>query len=271
MKLRHIAEMLGFRAPPRRYGYDVEDFDLGDEGTIRYAQWQHPKNRPMRFEPAAIAELKRYIAPGDTVIDIGAHSGDTSVMFALAAGPKGRVFAVEPNSYVLPILEANASLNPRIAPIEILPYAATAAPGKLVFRYSDAGFCNGGDLAAADIGRHRHYYELAVEGRNIADELAARAPESLERLRLIKSDTEGNDASVIASLRPLIDRHRPYLICEFYRHMDEASRRDFHRLLSGDLGYTVHLAGLWDGLAGEVLGPGDLMREEHFDVFCVPA
>ncbi len=271
MKLRTILEALGFRSPPRTYGHRIETFELERDGTVRFAQWLHPKCRPMVIDQGAVDALRQYIRPGDAVLDIGAHAGDTSVLFALAAGPQGRVFAVEPNRYVIPVLKANTRLNPQAAPIAVLPYAATKTAMPLVFDYSDAGFCNGGDLSGFGTLRGGHLYRLEVEGRNIAAELASSAPEWLDRIRFVKTDTEGNDQSVVESLSDLIRANRPYLLSEIYKRTSEAQRRDFHRLLTRDLGYRVYRSEPYTRLQAEELGVGDMMRAEHFDIFCVPS
>ena len=49
--------------------------------------------------------------PGDAAIDIGAHTGDTALPVALAVGPQGAVFALEPNPFTYKVLIANAGLN----------------------------------------------------------------------------------------------------------------------------------------------------------------
>lgn len=271
MKLRSLVESIGFKSPPQSYGHRIDSFELEREGTVRFAQWLHPKCKPTTVLQSQIDEVRSYIAAGDAVVDVGAHVGDTSVLFALAAGPQGRVFAVEPNRYVLPVLERNAELNPQAAPMTILPYAATAEAMPLVFDYSDPGFCNGGDLSSHGRLRNGHLYKLDVEGRNIARELAAQAPEWLPRIRFIKTDTEGNDAAVIETLRGLITTTRPYLLCEVYKRSPELQRRAFHRLLSADLGYRVYRADPYSKLKGAELGPDDMMHDRHFDVFCIPA
>lgn len=264
------SEILGLRSPPKVYGHSVETFNLDHDGVVEFAQWLHPSCLRTIISQAAVNELRRYVQPGDAIIDVGAHSGDTSVLFALAAGAGGRVFAVEPNRYVLPVLEVNANLNPRAAPIVVLPYAATIATMPLVFNYSDAGFCNGGDLSGTGFLRSGHLYPLDVEGRNIADELASTAPEWLGKVRLIKTDTEGNDQSVIESLVDVIRATRPYLISEIYILSTESQRRDFHKLLTQDLGYRVFRSEPYTQLRAEQLSGDDMMRFKHFDIFCVP-
>jgi FkbM family methyltransferase len=271
MKARALLEFIGFRSPPRTYGHRIDTFELEREGTVRFAQWLHPKCRATTLGQHAVDELRRYIAPGDAVLDIGAHIGDTTVPFALAAGPTGRVFAVEPNRYVLPILETNTRLNPMAAPVTILPYAATMEKTALTFDYSDPGFCNGGDLSKLGKFRSGHLYPLDVEGRNITRELENLAPEWLSRVKFVKTDTEGNDEAVVGTLRKLIDAARPYLLCEIFRHSTEEQRRSFHRHLSADLGYRVYRADPYVELRGKELSADDMMRARHFDIFCVPA
>ena len=140
MKLRAFFNLLGFRSRPKIYSWRVDSFDIGAEEPLRFAQWLHPKYRPTDFNAGQIECLRQYLQPGDAVLDIGAHSGDTSVLFAHAVGPAGKVFAAERNRYVLPVLEENARLNPAAAPIEIMPYAAVEKSGPLTFNYSDSGF-----------------------------------------------------------------------------------------------------------------------------------
>ncbi len=270
MKLNHVLVAFGFRPKPKFYGYTIESFKLEKDGIVRFAQWQHPKCRPTRFDQSSVDELRNYLLPGDAVIDIGAHSGDTSVLFALAVGQAGKVFAVEPNRYVLPILEKNAALNAQAAPIEILPFAATDETATLTFNYSDRGYCNGGDLDRFGRLKHGHFYPLVVEGRNILAELRAGHAEWLPRIRLIKTDTEGNDQSVIAGFRDLILAARPYLICEVYKRTRQAQRHDFYKMVTEDLRYDCYYAEPWTSMKAHKIGPEELMRWEHFDMFCVP-
>ena len=271
MKARAILEFLGMRAAPKIYGYRVDRFELERDGTVELAQWLHPKCRPVSIDQPMLNELRSYIAPGDVVVDVGAHMGDTTVPFALAAGPTGHVFAVEPNRYVLPVLEKNAGLNSRAAPITVLPYAAVAEPMNLVFDYSDPGFCNGGDLSEHGAFRAGHLYKLEVEGRNIPREIAARAPELASKVAFIKTDTEGNDRGVVETFRDIIMTSRPYLLSEVYRRSSEESRLAFHRLLTTELRYRVFRADPYRQLRGEELGPDDMTVAEHFDILCIPA
>lgn len=269
MKLKDVIAALGFRESPKTYGYTIKDFGLSDGDPVRFAVWQHPKCRAPEITQGAIDELRKYLSPGDAVIDVGAHIGDTAVLYALAVGHSGKVFAVEPNRYLWPVLEANATLNAQAAPIEIMPFAATGQPAKLVFNYSDPGYCNGGDLDRFGRFFHGHMYPLEVEGRNVLAELRAAHPDWLSRIRLIKTDAEGNDHAVLETMRELIVQARPFILCEVYKRTSVEQRTAFLDFLNG-LGYDCHRSWPYTELKGQLLRQGDLGRWPHFDMFCVP-
>ena len=55
--------------------------------------------------------VKNEIKKGDVVIDIGAHIGYYTVLFAKLVGPKGRVFAFEASPTNFEILKKNVNVN----------------------------------------------------------------------------------------------------------------------------------------------------------------
>lgn len=55
--------------------------------------------------------LRKFIKPGDTVIDVGANIGTHAVAFSRMVGKGGKVFAFEPQPRIFKILEANIQLN----------------------------------------------------------------------------------------------------------------------------------------------------------------
>jgi FkbM family methyltransferase len=211
VKLRELAGLAGWRARPKTYGFDVRRFDLPSDGPVEYAQWLHPGESAKTITQADVDHLRQFIRPGDVVIDIGAHSGDSTLPLALAAGPSGCVLALEPNPYVFPVLEKNASLNRDRTNIVALNFAATAEPGPVTFEYSDAGFCNGGRHEGISRWRHGHAFPLTVRGEHLPTWLAAHQPGLIDRIRFIKVDAEGYDLAVLRSMAGLIDRLRPFI------------------------------------------------------------
>lgn len=269
MKAREIAHLLGWRPSPRVYGTDIRTFDLPADGRVQYAQWLHPGERPKVIRQEAVDELRRFVRPGDVLLDIGAHTGDSTIPMALAAGPEGCVYALEPNPYVFPVLEQNAGLNVDKARIVPLNFAATPASGPIQFEYSDAGFCNGGRHEGISRWRHGHAFTLTVQGENLEAYLREHAPDLIPRIRYIKVDAEGYDLTVLESLAGLIDEVRPFIRAEVFRLTGQVQRARLFRFLDGH-GYEVRrIIGETD-YNGQRLEELDLTRWAHFDVFCVP-
>jgi FkbM family methyltransferase len=268
MKPREVLYLLGLRPRPRTYAHEVVHFDLAREGRVAYARWLHPKEKPKRIAQASVDWLRGFLSRGDVAIDIGAHTGDSTLPIALAVGPEGRVLALEPNPYVFSVLEENARLNRDKTHIVPLMFAATPADGPVAFEYSDPGFCNGGRHEGMSRWRHGHAFTLEVQGRNLERVLAREYADWLPRIRFIKVDAEGYDYAVLLTLAGLIDERRPYLMAEVFKHTDLAYRERLYAFFV-DRGYAVYR--LEEGSTRCVsLGPGDLTAHRHYDVFCVP-
>jgi FkbM family methyltransferase len=269
VKLRELAGLAGWRGRPRTYGSEVRAFDLPVDGAIEYAQWLHPGESPKTIRQDVVDQLRRFIRPGDVVIDIGAHTGDSTIPLALAAGPTGCVLALEPNPYVFPVLAKNAGLNRDKGTIVPLEFAATPSAGPVTFEYSDAGYCNGGRHDGISRWRHGHAFPLTVRGEHLPSWLAANRPDLVDRIRFIKVDAEGYDLAVLESLSDLVHRLRPFIRAEVYRHLSP-DRREALVGFFVSRGYVLHRVKDDADYLGEPVAPADVMRWRHFDVFAVP-
>lgn len=270
MKAKELFYMIGLRPKAQTYGFEVKTFDLGRDGKVEYAQWLHPRETSKQITQEAVEELRRFLSPGDVAIDIGAHSGDSTIPVALAVGKSGCVLALEPNSYVFPVLAKNADLNPEKTHIVALPFAATPEDAELTFQYSDSGYCNGGQFDRISRWSHGHAFELRVQGKNLLRFLQASHVDLIPKIRYIKIDTEGNDEAVIRSISELLSRYKPYLRIEIYRKLSEEQRRSlYHAVVNA--GYALHRIIGEENYRGELIRESDLNRWKHFDAFCVPA
>ncbi|MGE0441092.1 MAG: FkbM family methyltransferase [Gemmatimonadales bacterium] len=273
MKLKEFFYLLGFRPAPRRYPTEVRTVSLPDVGTVRYAQWLHPKAYPAAPDPRHLAGLRHYLRPGDVAVDIGANIGDSTLPMALAVGREGTVLALEPNPFVYPSLELLATLNPDLATIVPLRIAATRADGPVSLFYGEPGHCNGGVKEDVSRWRHGSAFEVVSEGRRLDRLLATDYPALLPRLRLIKIDAEGHDLAVLETLVELVRARRPYLQVEFFneRKAPPGYRMRLLGLLK-DLGYEVfRLDGQADRLLAERVTAANLHDHKTFDAFCLPA
>jgi FkbM family methyltransferase len=251
------------------YGYDVRQFRLPHDGLVEYAQWGHPYDIPKQILQDAIDGLRQFISPGDFVIDIGAHSGDTTVPMALAAGASGCTLAIEPNPHVYKVLAANAALNATKTNIVPRCFAATQEDGDFVFHYSDASFCNGGFKSQQRWRLYRRKHPLTIRGKNLSRMLHGDFADWVPKLTYIKVDAEGYDRAILASILPILRDRRPVVRTEVFRKLLATERYALFDLLAG-LGYHVHKLAADAEPIGELLTRRDMTREKHFDVLAIP-
>ncbi|MGV8040604.1 MAG: FkbM family methyltransferase [Thermoanaerobaculaceae bacterium] len=81
--------------------------------------------------------MRRFIRPGMTAVDVGAHVGFYTLLFARLVAPGGRVVAVEPAPANLDLLRRNLSPAPPV-PVEVLPVAAGAEDCERTLQLSDS-------------------------------------------------------------------------------------------------------------------------------------
>jgi FkbM family methyltransferase len=269
VKLKELPYFLGLQPGPKTYGYKLKSFNLPQDGAVEYAQWLHPSEAQKEITQQSVDELRKFLSPGDVAIDIGAHTGDSTIPIALAVGKAGSVFALEPNRYVFPVLSMNAGLNQDKTNIIPLMFAATPEDVEMEFSYSDSGYCNGGRFEGMSKWLHGHAFKLTVQGKNLHSFLKATYPRLLPEIRYIKIDTEGYESVVLGSISDLIAKCKPFMKVEVYRKLDDQQRRTLYRSIAG-FGYVIHKIADDGGYFGEILAEQDLSKWRHFDIFCAP-
>ena len=150
-------------------------------------------------------KFSEIIPEGSIVLDIGAHVGGFSLIFGSCVGKKGKVLAFEPNPKTFESLKFKAENNPLL---NIIPYnyACTKEKGKFIFNYSDPLFntsINGGFFDSLELGneiKQFHSHQVEVEGINILDFLNENHSNELNKIKFIKTDTEGFDKEVLKTL-----------------------------------------------------------------------
>lgn len=254
----------------KEYGFHRKQFDLEGIGTVEYAQWEHPFEQEKSITLENVDFYRSLTKPGGLIIDIGAHTGDTTVPMALAVGPEGAVLALEPNRYVYKILEQNAGLNAGLTHIIPLPYAATEKAGTFEFNYSDASFCNGGFLSQIESDRHHHNYTLEVEGIALEPYLFEHYPQLLEKLQLIKVDAEGYDKEILKTLPGLIEQYRPAIMAECYKRLNKQEREELYDVITRFDYRLYYLEGFEADSEKVALKRAEMMDREHFEMLALP-
>ena len=255
------------------YGHEIKSFAVDGFGKVQYAQWQHPFEKPKTITASSIKYYQELVKPGATIVDIGAHTGDTTVLMALAVGKSGLVVGMEPNNYVYKVLEANSELNPKLTNIQPVCAAATEKNGSFEFNYSDASFCNGGFLSQIENQNHKHDYTLEVQGINFQEYANEHlSPERLARLELVKIDAEGYDKEIIKTIADLLIQTQPKLMIECYKKLNLEERSELWTVVD-ELGYDLFKI---DGFEADSikaktrLDLNQMSDEKHFEILAYP-
>lgn len=210
------------------------------------------------WEPEATAIVNRSIKKDMTVVDVGAHTGYYSLLFAKRVGPTGRVFAFEPEALGLDFLRRNMALNgygnTTIVPAALSDWSGTATvQGKTYLCGDDEGTDVGqrpSDLchAAESTAKQARSADPATNVDEpvraaVFDELV---PEfAITRLDFIKIDVEGAEWHVLRGMRGSLDRWSPMLLLEIHpTQLKRCDRSENHVLrLLDELGYARQLVG----------------------------
>jgi FkbM family methyltransferase len=168
---------------------------------------QHDFGLVPDYELVLEGSYRKLIEPGDTVVDIGAHSGRHTDVFARIVGETGSVHAFEP----LP--EAMDYLKSRSLGRHVHLHALAVAPerGEASFVYARG--------APEESGLRPKAYNrpdlvspvtITVEVRPL-DDMASR----LGMVHFIKIDAEGAEIGCLKSAEAIIRRCRPWITVEY--------------------------------------------------------
>lgn len=214
------------------------------------------------YESETSAILAMLLQPGDSFIDVGAHVGYFSLLASAYVGPKGRVFAFEPDGanfgHLLRHLHLNGVRN-------VVPHnwavGNTTGPVEL---YINAD--NDGGHALWDPGRHPLGQRSRTNVQRVAvfqaslDDLFANATPGF--VKLMKIDVEGNEVHVLRGAKEMLRRALiPAVIAEvnhFALAQLGATESEMRGLMS-ELGYTTYVLA---GPAPVRLAPEQTLKTE---------
>ena len=147
------------------------------------------------WEPYETSLVLALLRPGHVCVDVGANIGYFSILAAAVVGEAGAVFAFEPDPENFALLQANAVLNKQQHRITAVQAAlSTQAGAGELFLSED----NLGDHQIYAAGEQRKSVQIAL--LNGSEYLGER----LQRLDLLKVDTQGSEYQVMVGLMPLL-------------------------------------------------------------------
>ena len=161
------------------------------------------------FENAEWRFVERYLQPGMTVLDIGAHHGFYSLLASAKVGASGRVIAFEPSPREREKLLRNLALNGcSNVQVEDCALADSAGQQELILVGSNNSGCN--SLRPPNVAEPVSMVAVRVA---TLDRYFAGHP--LPHVDFIKLDAEGAELAILKGARTALKAHpRPLIQCE---------------------------------------------------------
>jgi FkbM family methyltransferase len=151
------------------------------------------------------------VKEGDYVIDGGAFPGDFSVIASRLVGPKGKVFAFEPNpenrEYTLEFVRRNNAKN-----VEVLPYALFDRKAEVAFSLNRYG-------SFIPETAYRKTDASIKVGTVPIDAVVA----TIGKIDLIKMDVEGAEVAAVNGAMNTIRNHKPAFMIASYHRLNDGS------------------------------------------------
>lgn len=218
------------------------------------------------------------IAPGDTVLDVGANMGFFSLRAARAVCPGGRVFAFEPNPKTLAQLVLNARLNglEEVIPVGV---AVGEREGEARLFVPSAGNSGGASLFeewlhARGIARKAEDGERAALSVPIVPIDLYCRQRGIDRIDFVKIDVEGSEGPVLLGAWETLTTHRPRLMVECNKRALAAAGWKVGDLLGilWDLRYRMLKTGLWSNRLMRVGAASDIELDprDSPNLHCIP-
>jgi FkbM family methyltransferase len=231
---RLAVRLVGAHRPYRRLqiGSVAPIFDVSNF-TVKGHYFAH-----VPYEPETTHAILNLLEPGGTFFDIGANAGYFSVLAALRVGPKGRVWAFEPNPTVRQQLGRHVEINDITDRVTIDDIALADRDEDDVEFFVSCWPENDGisslTPAPETVARGGLRADATIRVRVRTFDtwmLSAR----VDRIDLMKIDVEGAELQTLKGMESAFDAARPKrIICETPRESDAVA---FLR----DKGYKVSM------------------------------
>lgn len=161
---------------------------------------------------------RRYISEGQVVWDIGANVGVFAFAASSIVGPSGRILCVEPDAWLVRLLQKSAMLgeNGKL-PVDILPAAVTDQLDIVRLNIAKRGRATNyisGSLGSSQTGGVRDTQLVPAVS---LDWILDRYP----RPNFVKIDVEGSEYKVLSGASRLLSEVKPVIFCEVASELSE--------------------------------------------------
>ena len=158
------------------------------------------------YEPVETTLLKKFLQPGQTFVDVGANIGYYTLLAARIVGPKGKVYAFEPDPTNFALLTKNISAN-GYANVIAVNQALSSKTGAAKLYLNPA---NRGDHRIYDSHDGRPSVEIQMTS------LDGYFKKLDKKVHFIKMDVQGAETAALAGMKGLIRKNKGLkLVTEF--------------------------------------------------------
>jgi FkbM family methyltransferase len=160
-------------------------------------------------EPGVLRFAKDRIGSGSTVIDVGAHVGEWTLLFSELVGRSGKVISFEPDPVARASLKKNLEMN-GISNVLVEEKSVSDETGKALLAAERFG--SGLSSIVRPQGHGARYNVVEVPSTTLDEYCEAQgiSPD------WIKIDAEGAEPLIVRGMRHLIERLHPSVILEFH-------------------------------------------------------
>ena len=162
------------------------------------------------FETKEVAFVGRFLRPGMTVLDLGAHQGLYTLLASFRVGPSGKVISFEPSPRERKALRLHRILNRRSnVMIQGLAVGEENMEADLYVVKEATGF---NSLRPPDVHGVTSMFTLRVPVVRLDDWLA---DHQIDRVDFVKMDIEGGELAALRGATQLLERRpRPVILAE---------------------------------------------------------
>ena len=206
-----------------------------------------------QIDPSLLRNATELVRANDVVWDIGANVGLFAFAAAARAGPKGRVIAVEPDTFLVGCLRRSVRLQPNTsAPVTVVSAAIASEISLREFTVASRSRASNAMRGYGQTLMGPPSESQTVVALNL-DWLASKLPPP----NVIKCDVEGAEAEVFSGQARILNEIRPVIICE----VSHAAAAQMTEIL-GESGYV-----LYDGerpLAANARMDRDILEHDRY-------
>ena len=183
---------------------------------------------------------KKLIKPGDTVIDIGAHTGDTTIAMSILSSGYGtvqsKILAIEPNIHLHSILKLNLNINLNISQFIFCPLlVTTTSVDKIKYYDHNNSMCNGAIIDNTLSDEYNTHYPknkyLLLKGTTL-DQICRDYLDHTDSIDFIKIDCVGHDKAILKSSKILLEKHKPNIFIDWSMYFNKSDSLDLFKTIS---------------------------------------